>query len=30
MVHTLPEYAKTVAVEKSRAVMELFPEESSA
>lgn len=28
MVHTLPEYAKTVAVEKSRAVMELFPEES--
>lgn len=28
MVHTLPEYAKTVAAEKSRAVMELFPEES--
>lgn len=28
MVHTLPEYAKTVEVEKSRAVIELFPEES--
>lgn len=28
MVHTLPEYAKTVADDKSRAVIELFPEMS--
>lgn len=28
MVHTLPEYAKTVADDKERAVIELFPEES--